>query len=49
MIYIKSIEFAKKVFDLAEEEGIHMNVLDIGGGLYGDSRAETSIHEVFID
>ena len=33
--YIKNIELAKKVFDAGSEEGIDMNILDIGGGFSG--------------
>ena len=31
-IYTKNIATAKQVFDIAEKEGIRMNLLDIGGG-----------------
>lgn len=37
-IFSKTIAKAKAVFDLAETMGIHMTVLDIGGGFPGGLR-----------
>lgn len=38
IIYAEAIEAARKVFDCAEENGYHFNLLDIGGGFPGSSK-----------
>ena len=47
-IYTKNIATAKQVFDMAEKEGIRMNLLDLGGGFYGDSSAPQILKGVYM-
>ena len=44
--YVKNIELAKQVFDIASEEGIEMNILDIGGGFSGRKETESAFLQV---
>ena len=43
---MKNIELAKQVFDIASEEGIQMNILDIGGGFSGRKETESAFLQV---
>jgi ornithine decarboxylase len=44
--FTDAIENARKIFDMAEDYGIHMSCLDIGGGFPGDNEDETINFEV---
>lgn len=44
--YTKSIAACRLIFDMAQELGHFMSVLDIGGGFPGDQYAKTSFEEI---
>lgn len=44
--YTKSIKACRQVFDLGEELGHRMNLLDIGGGFPGDNKAKISFEQL---
>ena len=44
--YVANIKAAKYVFDVAEEEDMHLTLLDIGGGFYGDKTAVEKLEKV---
>jgi ornithine decarboxylase len=37
---------ARRVFDMAQQQGFHFDLLDIGGGFPGESSAKLSFIEV---
>ena len=45
-VYVANIKAARYVFDVAEEEGMHLDLLDIGGGFYGDKTAAEKLEKV---
>ena len=45
-MFESAIQFAKKVFDVGNELGFRMNVLDIGGGFPGSHRSMYPFHQV---
>ena len=45
-VYIINIKRAKEVFDIAANVGICMDILDIGGGFYGNNETEVELKEV---
>ena len=45
-MYIANIMAARRVFDVAQRMGIHMNLLDIGGGFFGNIEAEIDLQKV---
>lgn len=47
--YTKSIAACRLVFDMAEEIGHHMSLLDIGGGFPGDSHATVSFEDIAVE
>ncbi|XP_072039077.1 uncharacterized protein [Amphiura filiformis] len=44
-VFESAIQFARKVFDVGNELGFHMNVLDIGGGFPGSQRSSYPFHQ----
>ena len=46
MSYVKQIDIAKMVFDMALKQGIQMSILDIGGGFFGNKEAEKALLQV---
>ena len=44
--FSKAISAARRVFDAAEELGLQLEILDIGGGFPGQERSEVSLGEI---
>ena len=44
--YVANIKAARYVFDVAAEEDMHLTLLDIGGGFYGDKTAGEKLEKV---
>ena len=44
--FSKAISAARRVFDAAEELGLQLEILDIGGGFPGQERGEVSLGEI---
>lgn len=44
--YSAAVASARTVFDIAEGEGFHFNLLDIGGGFPGQKSAKLTFEEV---
>ena len=44
--FVQSAGDARKVFDIAEEKGVHMTFLDIGGGFPGDAETKPSFADI---
>jgi len=45
-LFVKALESAREVFDLAKEQGFEMRLLDLGGGWPGDKTSKLSFEEI---
>jgi diaminopimelate decarboxylase len=46
--YGAAVMSARTVFDMAQEQGFHFDLLDIGGGFPGQTSAKLSFEEVLV-
>jgi len=45
-LFVKALESAREVFDMAKEAGYEMKLLDLGGGWPGDNSSKLSFEEI---
>lgn len=45
-LFVKALESAREVFDMAKEQGFELKLLDLGGGWPGDNTSKLSFEEI---